>query len=662
MKKLNPVVEEILKRRYDILLEKEELGSEMSFGRAMRKAKAKNLEELPLDISDVSGYTDWAYENVPGVKGMAQSEVPMSATNKKEYEKLRSELATQVVKARKTAFDEKEEVDEKEILLRALAKQPELSKVLTRDEYTQLAGDITRPLNMNIEVETEKGNKVSTQVAVPKWGGITDNSAMLYDFLRGAQKSMTTPEGIASGMAFGAGFKALGMGAGALGKALAPTAGKYIPGFVRQGASQALPSIGRARAAAEKGSAAGQAVVGAGGLGLMTLGGMQAAQGGKFSEYAGQIAGGVAPFAAGGKAVEVGVPAAAQAGKFAGKQAIKATEPVIDVATDIAQQQQRNLGAAKEALQGAFSRKNPLVPRGGVKIRRISDSGFENLSPTEQLGRWKSGEGAWTPGQPFDPYFGTARQPSRNVSPKPDSAAAATVAATTAGVLTGALSGAPAPMRGAEVTARTPGIVSVEAKPSYSEPGSLPGVRGGGSGTRTSGVKQIETMSPSGMVTQQVGIQKGGRSGTVPASVTATSAEQGATVKIPSAKTVTPSPANIENKNINTQANTANTGQTSATAATTSSATAMSKAASTAAAAGGGGGGGGSTPPEEQGKRRKKGEEEAGRGGVPPVGFGLDRMGGPQSDDYENKRMMASTDINAILSNLFRTAQTIRIA
>ena len=49
-----------------------------------------------------------------------------------------------------------------------------------------------------------------------------------------------------------------------------------------------------------------------------------------------------------------------------------------------------------------------------------------------------------------------------------------------------------------------------------------------------------------------------------------------------------------------------------------------------------------------------------GGGGLPGFGMGGVPQGSPISD-YEMKRQMAGTDINAILQNLFQTARTVTI-
>lgn len=666
MQKLNPIVWDLLEQRYqnNLLVEKLDDGGDLPFATAMRKGKARKAEDIGMSA------VDWAYENVPGVKGMAQVEVPLSTTNKKEYEKLRSELAMNIVKARKKAFDEKESVDENEIFLRALSQNPELSKVLTRDEYESLAGDITTPLNLNIETTDDKGAKTSKQISIPKWGGIEDSSAMLYDFLRGAQQSLTTPEGLLTGAAFGAGFRGLGMAAQGVGKIAGPAVAKYIPGAVKTAAKVTLPSVGKARTAAEAGQAIGQSAVNIAGLGLMGAGALGAAQEGKFSRFAGELAGGVAPFAAGSKATEVAVPAAIKGAPIAYQKGKEIAGDIKDVAKgtgeSIAQAAQKVgsdiAGLGRELKDIPWSELGTNI-RAGIKeilpstdfsynIRRVSDGGFKNLTPAEQIAAWRRGEGTWTTGQETSPYFEAGRS---STSPRPEAPTtkpkAAAAAATAAAVLGGAVTGGPGTMRGAEVPTRAPGIVSVEPAARGVGGPTVETSRGGFQIPKETGGPKAETGStkPSRSSGREVG-SVGGQ--------TTTKMVKNSAVSDTGTKDVNLVKGKQEGKNKTSDSESdQTTNQADQTIDRTNADNQLAQQAGLGAVGGGKGGGSGEKPPAPP----EKGKELPGKGGVPGFGMGGMPMGGNQLSDYELKRQMAGTDINAILQNLFQTARTVTI-
>jgi hypothetical protein len=324
MSKKHFIIKYFLEQRYqqNILNEALDDGGNDSFSyNKLRKAKGPRPEDL-LNI-----YADAAYDTVPGVKGMAQAEVPFAKKDPVAYDKARSIFAKALVDARKEAFDDRQKliangiadpikVDETEILKKALAKKPELAQILTRDEYESLAGDITNPLELNVSVKDEKtGNEYSKlPITMDKWGGIDDNHAALYGFLRGAQDSLTTPEGLAMAAAGGAAFKIAGSLAGSAGRAAAPTVAKYgakyLPAFLKNTGKFIPGAIGRARDVGEVGSAAGEYAVNAAGLGALGYGAYQANEAGQLSKYAGQLAGGVAPFAFGRGTAGLGIKAA----------------------------------------------------------------------------------------------------------------------------------------------------------------------------------------------------------------------------------------------------------------------------------------------------------------------------------------------------------------
>jgi hypothetical protein len=357
-RKLHPLTQVLLEQRYqqNFLQEKIDDGGDGAFSfNRLAKAKGKKIDEIGLDAAN------FAAKNLPFVERMAKAEVPESKTDPEAYGKKRSELAKEMVLARKKAFDDRQkaiaggipdpiQVDDTEILKRALANKPELAQVLTRDEYENLAGDITNPLELQSSVKDETGKEYSkAPISIQQWPGIDPNAAIVYDALRGAQESLTTPEGLAKGAAFGAGFKALGMGAGALGKVVAPKIAKFVPKFLPSITKYFPGAIGKARDAAEMGSAVGQSAVNLAGLGAMGYGAYQAGQEGKLGRFAGELAGGVGPFGVGRDVTGVAIPAGIKAAPAAYAKGKEIAGDVRAVAKGTAE----SLGAAGSKVAGA---------------------------------------------------------------------------------------------------------------------------------------------------------------------------------------------------------------------------------------------------------------------------------------------------------------------
>lgn len=368
MSKEHSIVKYLLEQRYqqNVLNEALDDGGDRAHS-YNNLAKAKGPR--PEDFRDLA--VDVAYKYGPGVEGMAQAEVPFAKKDPVAYDKARSIFAKALVDARKEAFDDRQKliaggiadpvkVDETEILKKALAKKPELAQILTRDEYESLAGDITKPLELNISGKDEKtGNEYSkAPVTMDKWGGIDDTHAALYDFLRGAQESLTTPEGLAMAAAGGAAFKLLGAGAGAVGKGVAPTVAKYgakyLPDFIKNAGKFAPGAIARARDVGEVGSAAGEYAVNAAGLGALGYGAYQANEAGQLSKYAGQIAGGVGPFAFGRGTAGLGMKAA-PAAYAKGKQVAGDVGVVAKGTAESAVQAGKNVAGAVSAAGRAIA-------------------------------------------------------------------------------------------------------------------------------------------------------------------------------------------------------------------------------------------------------------------------------------------------------------------
>ena len=481
MRKIHPIVKYLLEQRYqqNILNEATDDGGDGGFSyNKLRKAKGPRPEDL------LNMYADAAYDIVPGVKGMAQAEVPFAKKDPVAYDKARSIFAKALVDARKEAFDDRQKliasgisdpikVDETEILKKALAKKPELAQILTRDEYESLAGDIINPLEVNISGKDEKtGNEYSkAPITMDKWGGIDDNSAALYGFLRGAQDSLTTPEGLAIAAAGGAAFKGLGMGAGALGRAVGPKVSKLIPKFLKP-VSKVIPAAigGRARNAAEGGAAMAQSAVNLAGLGALGYGAYQADQSGQLPRFAGQVAGGVGPFAIGGKMAEKGIPAAIKAAPIAyakGKEVAGDIGVVAKGTADSAVQAGKNVAGAVSAAGRAIADTPWSDIPGNLK------TGIKELIPDPRYKIIRGKAGSPRLDRSYDPMTGeyleveapsmASTKVSSLASPKPESRAKQAAAATMATIMAARAGGAPS----ADVNVPKPGssITSVETAP-----------------------------------------------------------------------------------------------------------------------------------------------------------------------------------------------------
>jgi hypothetical protein len=653
-RKLHPNVEFILEQRYQnkILLEKEELGV-IEYSKT-RKAPSNVREKLGqglMDISDKSGYTEFAYENMPFVKGMAQGEVPLAKEDKKKYEELRSQLAKEIVLARKEKFDEGDRnPDETEILQTALSRNPDLADVLTRDEYISLAGDITNPLEVIPMKKGAEGREYSMPSAgksIQTWAGIDPNSAMAYDFLRGAQDSLTTPEGLAMTAAGGAAFK----GAGALLGGFGRLSGLYGP-------------------------KAAKAIVAAGGIGLLGYGAGTSVAAGKGSRFAGEVLGGIPGFRAGeagagivgrgakvagvegGKLAVQGAKAAGEAGKeglkATGKAAAKVAETAIetgksvpgkvakgaetlaDIATDFVATQRSPQGFVGQAKQLPGWLKQMLRPE--ITIRsRTQPSSWQNLSPQEQMAAWRRGEGSWSPGQPFEPYFEPGQSPSTVAPEAQPSLAKKFGVATTAALAIGAAEPARAPT--SNVPPRPAGIVEVMP----AETGQKPTVVRG-EVSRPSETKPTRTEVPGGKSTVSgetkpvTGRAKTTRNITVQAPAQAPAE---APAQAPS-QAPAQAPAQVP-------------------AQTPAQVPAQTPAQAPAQQTGGGGTTTIRTSTQSTTKNTKETttKEKAAGGGFPSFGMVGDGQGTPLDNYLRNIKTQA--DINAYLDKFFGTAQTIRL-
>jgi hypothetical protein len=321
-RKLHPLTQVLLEQRYqqNFLQERIDDGGDGAFSfNRLAKAKGKKIDEIGLDAAN------FAAENLPFVERMSKAEVPFAKEDPEAYGKLRSNLAREIILARKKAFDDRQkaiaggipdpiQVDDTEILKRALASKPELAQVLTRDEYENLAGDITNPLELQSTVKDETGKEYSkAPISIQQWPGIDPNAAIVYDFLRGAEKSLTTPEGLAMTIGGGAALRGLGMGAAAIGKSVLPQVGKIAPKFLQSISKFAPSAIGRARDAAEMGSAVGQSATNLAALGAMGYGAYQAKEQGKLAKFTGEVAGGIGPFRLGSDIAGAAIPAGIKA-------------------------------------------------------------------------------------------------------------------------------------------------------------------------------------------------------------------------------------------------------------------------------------------------------------------------------------------------------------
>lgn len=696
-RKLHPLTQVLLEQRYqqNFLQERTDDGGDGAFSwNKLAKAKGKTADELLQDYADAS------VKYTPGVEGMSHAEVPFAKEDPEAYGKLRSLLAKEMVTARKKAFDERQkaiaggipdpiQVNDTEILKRALASKPELAQVLTRDEYESLAGDITNPLELQSTVKDETTGKEYSRepMSMEKWGGIDDNSAALYDFLRGAQESLTTPEGIAKGAAFGAAFKAAGMGAGALGKVVAPKIAKFVPKFLPSVAKYFPGAIGKARDAAELGSAVGQSAVNLAGLGAMGYGAYQAGQEGKLGRFAGELAGGVGPFGIGRDVTGVGIPAAIKAAPaaYAKGKAIagdvgavaKGTAESLGTAggkvVDVARSAARGIAdtpwsevpsniqtAAKDLV---FSAKD-MYP-GNYRIIR----GRAGTPPTNRSWDLPTGERTWDTGLGYETITdaegnivgerpSTTTDPSSltvkpsNVSPsEPVSRAKQGAAALTGALLAARAGGVPSP--GVDVVKPTEAMVSTETAPRESmgnvetrTPTAPP--ESGASTSRTSTAPAAET-GAKGSDT--------GSSSKVP--VTTGSSDKTATTTNYSTKASNKFQNDwwkkLENKNTSTSTAPAK-GKVNFNTIDQTNTNRMNQANTV--------GGTPVIPPVVPITTTPPKEPPSTPPTVPPTLPTL-KLGGGESRgtdlDDDRRRKMAGTDINAVLRSLFSSSQTISI-
>ena len=422
---LHPLVESILEERYQQILLNENIASDAWEGvksgwGKFRGSWEKKREELGQKLQDIAvdtGFADFASEYIPGVAGMSVVEVPLSKQDPKAYDKARSELATELVKARKQAFDNKEaDVSETDILSRAIANKPELAKILTKDEYESLSGgSITNPLQINVKKTDKEGRESeSPAIVMQKWSGMDQGAEILYRTLRGAEEGLLTPEGIATGAAFGAGFKAAGAAAGAAGRALVP---KVLPQATK--VAQFIPGAARARGAEELGTALGQKAVGAAGLGLVGVGAYQAKQADKLPEFSGSLLGGILPFGVGAKGAEItgkGIKAARAPElnvlgeplqKVSGQEPIKMPEPEwvgkkypeFKLPEKIESPKIKNPKLETPKEQEPKITQEPKQEIGYGEFKAVPET-LRDLATARQEGR-----GTWTPGSKPENYY-----------------------------------------------------------------------------------------------------------------------------------------------------------------------------------------------------------------------------------------------------------------
>jgi hypothetical protein len=688
-RKLHPLTQVLLEHRYqqNFLQERTDDGGDGAFSwNRLAKAKGKTADDLLQDYADAS------VKYTPGVEGMSHAEVPFAKENPEAYGKLRSLLAKEMVTARKKAFDDRQkliaggipdpiQVNDTEILKRALASKPELAQVLTRDEYESLAGDITKPLELQSTVKDETTGKEYSRepISMEKWGGIDNNSAALYDFLRGAQESLTTPEGIAKGAAFGAAFKAAGMGAGALGKVVAPKIAKFVPKFVPSVAKYFPGAIGKARDAAEMGSAVGQSAVNLAGYGAVGYGAYQAGQEGKLGRFAGELAGGVGPFGIGRDVTGVGIPATIKAapaayakgkaiagdvgavakgtaeslGTAGGKVADAARSMSRGIAdtpwSDIPSNIRTGAGEAVDAMQG-MNPWNYRIIRGRAGTLDVPGE----VTKPEFDGSWESvydSEGNFVGQRSAIDPSSLIVKPS-NVSPsEPVSRAKQGAAATVAAVM--ALRGVGAPSPAVDVVKPTEAMVSMETAPRES-------------------MGNIETRTPTAPPESGASTS---RTSTAPAAETgAKGSDTGSSSKVPvttgsSDKTTTTTNYStkasnkfqndwwkkLENKNTSTSTAPAK-GKVNFNTVDQTNTNRISQANTV--------GGTPIIPPVVPITTTPPKEPPSTPPTVPPTLPTL-KLGGGESRgtdlDDDRRRKMAGTDINAVLRSLFSSSQTISI-
>jgi hypothetical protein len=273
-----------------------------------------------MDISDVSGWTDVS-QNVlspaasqyfdAGVEELGRAESEMKDKFPGKYKELRDVLVQDLVRERKSAFDEGDtNISEKDLLTRVLSKNKNLADVLTRDEYETVAGGITNPLR--IETEDGEGNK-KVEIDLPRWTGINQSAANVYDIGAGAADVLTDPVQLGTAVASGGAFNLATRGVGTLGGKVAAGLASRAPASVKTAAEASKrflpPILGRARSAEELGKAAGRASVAVGGAAMIAPSAVQAASQDKLARWSGELFGSAAPFVLGSKLTDKAIAA-----------------------------------------------------------------------------------------------------------------------------------------------------------------------------------------------------------------------------------------------------------------------------------------------------------------------------------------------------------------
>ena len=343
VRKLNPLVEELLSNRNTLLNED---GAEMrarrseearlkkagvlspqeklvdpgkeaaiAYKKYFEQARRIGLDKL-MDFSDWSGYTEFAPYTPgsiaaseyfgAGVEELGRAETEMKEKFPGKYKELRDTLAQNLVKERKAAFDAGDKtISDKDLLIRVLAQNKDLADVLTRDEYETVAGGITSPLK--IETEDEEGKK-TTQIDLPRWSGMGRGAANVYDLGAGAADILTDPVQIGLAYATGGAYNAATRAAEGVGGRVVAAAASRAPTTVKTSAEATKkflpPILARARSAEELGKAVGRATVATAGGAMVVGSGIEAASQDKLARWTGEMLGSAYPFVGGSKLVD----------------------------------------------------------------------------------------------------------------------------------------------------------------------------------------------------------------------------------------------------------------------------------------------------------------------------------------------------------------------
>ena len=379
----------------------------------------------------------------------------------------------------------------------------------------------------------------------------------------------------------------------------------------------------------------------------------------------------------GSKAVDVAFPAAATGLPIAyakGKEAATAVgdmakglgEPLVQVGKKVGSdiygvaQDVRNL-TVKDLLANL---KAGLTPSGldfSYKIGRINPSdAIPNLSPREIVAKWRKNEPVdWSPGQEIPPNIQASRSSTTPSSGKPTSLAGRAAAAVTAlGVGLGSAQTSPAPMLGAEVGARVGAIeTGVGAPKVETSPFKVDLSGSGGRATSETGAKATQTTPAASTAKATSAAASQG----VRTFAQVDAVKKSETTKVGQEKPSEDVPGKDEEK---TQDQTDQGQDQKQETKDTTTDQATGRNITDINFGGGGPVGPGGPPlappnrvPEPPPPGKGKG---GGGGGLPGFGMGGVPQGSPISD-YEMKRQMAGTDINAILQNLFQTARTVTI-